>query len=409
VQFNLEDVARTNALGRHNRLPFRDQTFDSATLVSVWQYVHHAPELMREFVRVLKPGSEVYIINKPGAHLDSVPCPQPTDPRMVERQVRAMGYDTLIETIPVDEPPFSAVVVAIPDRNGVSRIIDKERRIKDEASLSANPKDFLMYFSGWEAERARAVLVQLAEHPITQHSKEYVASADELTKESQERFGVTPVLFLEHDTPATLHLLTPNDNPFATLVLLHKDGTHRENEHEIYNHLRELMVPRKISGIHHMNYLGVESTPELWRKIDKLRDNDERGRCDNEWWSNEVNKLTSFIAAVPMSTATAELQKQVYEKLKKVPRLGKWEMWTTPLDKKIKQARNFNLYCAVSEYKQRRRIDKLVEAKKRIIEEGIPVAGTARLHFGHFLDFYRRELRESLSRQMRGWGMPSDD
>lgn len=45
------------------KLPFPDNSFDHATMVSVAQYIQDREEMTEELLRVLKPGAELYILS----------------------------------------------------------------------------------------------------------------------------------------------------------------------------------------------------------------------------------------------------------------------------------------------------------------------------------------------------------
>jgi ubiquinone/menaquinone biosynthesis C-methylase UbiE len=52
-----------DSIANGNKLPFPDNSFDHATMVSVFQYIKHRKKATQELMRVLKPGAEIYIIN----------------------------------------------------------------------------------------------------------------------------------------------------------------------------------------------------------------------------------------------------------------------------------------------------------------------------------------------------------
>jgi len=63
LQFDLEII------GEGKKLPYKDNSFNSATLISVWQYLQHPKAVLGELERILKPGAEIYLINGQGAGL----------------------------------------------------------------------------------------------------------------------------------------------------------------------------------------------------------------------------------------------------------------------------------------------------------------------------------------------------
>ena len=57
VQFDLDTIKQGK------KLPFPDHSFDSATMISVWQYLRCPALVLEELRRVLIPGGKLYVIN----------------------------------------------------------------------------------------------------------------------------------------------------------------------------------------------------------------------------------------------------------------------------------------------------------------------------------------------------------
>lgn len=80
-------------------LPFKDNSFDSATIISGWQYIDNHDSFLKEMERVLKPGKELHIINGRNLSCSLVQtCSE--NPENIASQIESFSYDYLMRDIP---------------------------------------------------------------------------------------------------------------------------------------------------------------------------------------------------------------------------------------------------------------------------------------------------------------------
>lgn len=80
-------------------LPFKDNSFDSATMISGWQYLGNTKKFMKELERILKPGAEFHVIN--GKNLSFEPLQKRSeDPDYILTELKKMRYDYISRDIP---------------------------------------------------------------------------------------------------------------------------------------------------------------------------------------------------------------------------------------------------------------------------------------------------------------------
>ncbi|PIN80312.1 hypothetical protein COV13_03795 [Candidatus Woesearchaeota archaeon CG10_big_fil_rev_8_21_14_0_10_32_9] len=80
-------------------LPFKNNSFDSATMVSGWQYIENTKKFMKELERVLTPGAEFHVIN--GKNLSFEPFQKRSeDPDYILKELEDMSYDCISREIP---------------------------------------------------------------------------------------------------------------------------------------------------------------------------------------------------------------------------------------------------------------------------------------------------------------------
>lgn len=96
ICFDLDTIA----LGM--KLPFMDCEFDSATMISVWQYLHYPIEALKEIQRVAR-GGELFVINAQEGigFQDSIKVGQ-EDSEGIARQIRSAGYETRVDRIDIN-------------------------------------------------------------------------------------------------------------------------------------------------------------------------------------------------------------------------------------------------------------------------------------------------------------------
>jgi SAM-dependent methyltransferase len=387
ILFDLDLLAK----GEH--LPIPDKSHHSATLVSVYQYLEGRKELLRELERILVPGSEVFIINQGSAGLTEH-FRGPAHPDRIEEEVLAAGYDCVREKIPFGslENPFQSVTVAMPDFNLFGKqplVRGKERRIRQSGWRMANRDKFYDRCALWEARRAANAFQRLGTYPITKFSQDYVARFQAFADTIQGMNGNLPVIFLDPDIDASLHLATEDNPPYATLTTLGKSNERPSWKETSYD------VPKGLRFSNHLNYFGATNMRDLRSHLDSLGSLRDEKEIDAS-----VQQFIRFLAAVPLVKQSVDLQKRIYEEMK--PKVK-------DLDDRIDRAKKNAISSMGMEHKQRRRIDELVAAKKRILADGIPVVGEARLNYLDAMDYYVAGFKYSLSSACGHWPMAREE
>ncbi len=387
VFFDLDDVARGKLL------PFPDNSFGSATLVSVWQYLRHGKVLLGELERVLLPGSEVFIINESGAALTSMQV-GPSSPKAIEQEVKEAGYDCIRETIPFGDPSFQSVTVAMPyyDLFGKQACIkDKLRKLEENKERAENPASFYDDFALWETSRAALTFQRLGNYPITKFSQEYQQRLEEFSDALYKKTGKTALIFMEHDILPDWYLATSYNRPrisFASFSQL------RKNRFDPGEDVQQLLEESGFIDLaHHLGCMGVASLDELDDKLQKFPEEPDY-RDERNTWESDLGYFTIFLGSIPLTEQTEALQRKVYGGLKTKIK---------DLDERIMERQMLNAYLVGCECKQRRRIDKLIASKERILAEGMQVIGYARFNHLEILDYYKNRVREDLDEAIKNW------
>jgi SAM-dependent methyltransferase len=377
LQFNLDFVAN----GFH--LPFKDCSFDSATMISVWQYLENPVALLKELERVLAPGGEVYIINGDGAGLEEF-VKSATSAKAILETAMKCGYGAMLQTIPTmdgERDTFKSVCIAMPDNTlfgPVSHVEKKGKRIN-------NTRGFLDAYAEWELGKIMDRLLRLNNYPVTKYSRHYLKECERLSQEFHEKTGRSPILFAEsHQLEVDMlvkggfimnHELTMDDGPgkesfgdFARPFGIGFGGYHSSSLSDPIKHFLE----------------GKDILPEIRSDYECRRD-------------SVIHTLAGFIASIPLNSHTKSLQQSLLEKIWEEERdtvgTADREKHRKPTVKeKIARARARRLYSLCYEYKQRRRIDEFIKIKGRL--NGAEVAGEAVLDTSTELPYFNKFILE---------------
>jgi len=371
LQFDLDE------LGNGKHLPYDNSLFDSATLISVWQYLRHQEAVTCELERILKPGAEIYLINGQGGALEkcAVSSGRAED---VQRFFQERGYDTLVENIPsfarnIDE--FKSVCVAMPERDlfeTSSLIRNKEKRITVNNEICQDPSIFENSFVAWELEKRTNLLSKLSRFPVTKYSREYLNKVEKFSQEYNKQTGGIPLIFIDHGIEPELSMLTSENNSFfGTSFLMGKD----EPVDMQKDPSEKLFKKYGLSFINHLNYFYFKTIKSLLEHCAtfELEKEPYYGR-GNE---TKLRTFASFISSIALNSFTKELQKQVYDSLN--PNVE-------DLDKRIEREIAFRYSMATFEAKQQRRINKLIQTKEKIKKTGIETIGEGELNFGPYIN-----------------------
>ncbi len=380
LQFDLDE------LGEGKHLPYGEGTFDSATLISVWQYLKHPVAVTKELERILRPGAEIYLINGQGGALQkcAVSSGRSQD---VQKFFQERGYDTLIENIPSfgrDVRGFQSVCVAMPDRDlfGVapSRVRNKEERNRENEEICQDPSIFQNEFADWELRKRANLLSKISTFPITRYSQEYLERIERFSQEYHEQTNGVPLVFDEHTIEPELLMLTPDYKfLFATMFLMGEEKAVDKWK----GPTDDLLKKHGLDFSRYCNYFDFETTQKLLEHCDKFepRKDDYWGRTSGN--ETELRKYADFISAIGMNSFTRELQTQIYQRLK---------LRVEDFDERVERQRAFGYHMATFEGKQQRKIDQLVDAKRVIESNGIEIVGEGRLNYLPYISRMRTFL-----------------
>jgi SAM-dependent methyltransferase len=353
-QFDLDTIAEGA------KLPFEGHSFDSATLISVWQYVKEPFKMMAELERVLRPGGEVYIINGQGAGLDECKV-NSSHTNAIIQSLREKGYRTWWEQIPTlgGSEAFQSVCVTLPGGAIKKRTLDKER--------------FLDQFLEHEARICRDKALQIAEYPITKLAGELRRRANAFSKEYAAATGATPYVFSEYELPPALSMLfrvKPTflhpDSPLSTLAILNEpQGL------DAWDMRSALMKKHGFSASVHANYFsssGIQAPQDIERALKGML---RPGSLSSEedCTSKMREKLLRFAVTVPVNENAELLHADI--------RRAAGQGWGGAA-KQLREYGGAMLYQQCMQHKQRRGIDGLIARKEEILAEPKNIVGWGR-------------------------------
>ena len=220
LQFDLDTI------GEGKRLPYEDNSFNSATFISVWQYLQHPKAVLGELERILKPGAEMYLINGQGAGLEECVVGM-SRTESLQEFFQELGYDTLIEHITAFDGgvnKFQSVCVAMPDIDlfgeAPSRIQNKAKRQKQDEEICQDPSIFVNAYVDWEMRNVASRLARLSSFPVTRYSQEYLEKIEAFSQEYHEQIGGIPLVFIEHGFEPELAMLTSDSKYLHKIMFL---------------------------------------------------------------------------------------------------------------------------------------------------------------------------------------------
>jgi len=384
--FDLDDIAEGK------QLPFPDKSFNSATLISVWQYLQSPKAVMKELERVLTPGAEVYIIGGEGAGLQEC-IRQATTSIKIVNELREWGYDTLVEHIPLSREierfgKFNAVCVAMPGEplfpSLPSKIRNRTRRVKINEEMEENKDIFLDEYVEQEMKLVWQKFNQLRTYPVTAYSQDALRQWHNASNEYFERTGEQVILYAD-ELPMFIHLLQEEDHPSVTQEV---DSTSFLTEKDRFGeiirdkNLRSIISSRFSEKRLEKVVEGEEILPKAQHSYDKESSARERKTI--------IDELLEFCIAIPLNQYTKDIQNKTWQALKRE---------TTEqedIGEKYHRAIASKLFFLFTAYKQRRRIDKLIARKKELEQEPSKIIGTANVTFTPFLRYFPEFIKESI-------------
>lgn len=382
LQFDLDTI------GEGKQLPYENDSFNSATLISVWQYLRHPKAVLGELERILKPGAEIYLINGQDAGLkECVVGASRTE--SLQQFFQELGYDTLVEHIPAFDDrasEFQSVCVAMPDIDLFgevpSRIQNKEQRKKQDEEICQDQSIFVNAYVDWEMRNIVSRLAKLSTFPVTRYSQKYLERIEEFSQEYHKETGGIPLVFVEHGFEPELAMLLP-DYRFlhGTMFLMGVDESVKNG----FNGPEDKILRRYDLGFsRHCNYFDYSTTNALLEYCDRFQPEQEdywRGTRGNE---TGLRKFADFISSLGLNSFTRELQSQIYERL---------QSNVLDLDERVQRQKAFGYHMATYKYKQERNIDRLIETKAKIESNGVSIVETRRLDYHLILHVMKQFIR----------------
>lgn len=325
-------------LSNCKKLPFEDNTFDSATMISVIQYLRYPWNVIEELKRVLKPGAELYVIGGQDAGLYELRTEKGFDSiKEIKARFTRKNYDILEEPIPTpggSTTEFSSICVAMPDENGVSSVKDKARR--QQEAMAFDSKKFLRDWTSHEEKIELSKLMEIQTYPKTKCAKDMLERIDSFTKEYTESTGNTAIFF--HDgIPQEFYMQLPRDHTSVNVATLARRESKR------YPEISSEALKRH--GIKASSYIGF-----LPGTLDDLEH--MLKRPDDEG----MDHLARFMAVTKLNSSALELEKRIWES---VMQSGTFDYLL-----KVHRSKAMKFYNAASQHSQRRMVDDLIKRKK---------------------------------------------
>jgi len=377
VQFDLDEL--------HNgkRLPFPDYSFDSATMISTWQYLEHPDALLDELKRVLKPGAEVYVINGQNAGREGCILGIGNTKGIAEH-LQTKGFDTLIEHIPFgnDTLTFQSVCFSIPERDlfgSVSEVRDKAKRKRADERIVREPEIFEDDFINYELGIRRGLLAKLNPYPVTAYSQDFLARTEEFGK-ALKRAGIDAVIYAEHTPEVEVDMLLPNQHSSCFLALFDRfSGVDKyvEQRREQDDLIQTLSIAHGVFFPTNTSDLNMGSKEDLLRNCKEFDLDERNAECS-------LRTYADFVASVGMTSGTRRLQAQVQSILRKR---------ASNFDEVVRRQKAFGYNMLTAQFKQERSIADLLLIKQRVERGEIPSVGQKNLDYQTYLHLMERWIR----------------
>ncbi|EKE29030.1 MAG: hypothetical protein ACD_2C00246G0002 [uncultured bacterium (gcode 4)] len=350
--FDLDD------LWRWKKLPYPDHSFESATMISVWQYLRFPKKLLMELERVLVPGWELYIINEQWAWITEL-IKQSGHTRGICQQVQELWYSAIKEDIEIiwkDHCWFKAVIVSMPQETLFGKVSEVKRKAsivmtqeeaEEEEETKANR--FKQDYTEKWYNRAEFMLHSLREYPVTQFSIDLRQRFEDFSKDYKSATWEDVLLCSFEYSDMKLDMATSD---IEIMVELHAKSFKDQTK-------EDLLRKYKLRACNHHTSLEVEVKKQLnWQSAAE---------------STLFNYFIPFLTNTALNSYTISLQKQLYDNLKKT--------YSVKLDEWIHDKVARRLYYLISDNKQRKPIDSLIARKREIEKEKIPTAWTKPLTY----------------------------
>jgi hypothetical protein len=372
VKFDLDD------LGKGLNLPIRDNAFDSATLVSVWQYLHHPDAVLSELERVIVPGGELYIINGQGAGLPELKSGSGSHTETVQSFFDQKGYDSLIEHIPThqgDTKEFQSLCVGLPQTNVLGEVTsimkNKTQRQQQDADIVTNPETFIDDFILAELRTNAGKLSKLSPYPVTVYSQDYKRKVKEFCAQYRQMIGTDPIITFDGNKPE-LDMIT-EDSRRPLLNLLITDRVEQGTDQLVY----------ELKTFYDLAFNSYHSST--------LKDIYQGRYVDLD--DSALYTLVDLMNSTGFTQATKDLQERIRAMVTQAGKRGQRQQ------QRYEESKSRFL---VFEHKQRSSIDTLIEQKQKILSGKVPIVDTVSLDIPSIIrsleGYYTRE-RERLRQE----------
>lgn len=352
LQFNLEDLS----LGKI--LPYKEDTFDTATMISLWEYLNNPKDVMNELDRVVKPGGEVYIINGQGAG-DYECIVGLTESNKIEKILKEWGYKTFRESIPVknyicnENNTFQSVITTLPK--------GREKKIRKPF----DSKIFLQNYSRHTYRKKVRLMEELIEYPVTKHSIEWLQRIENASNEFYNKTGKIILLFSE-SIPQSVYMK-------------------REGEYEGLTKMTVIDEDEKInSNIRVQKFLREKYDLNFGYTIDYICKYSKKRHIEKCKKMSELNdSILNLMSGIPLNSKTKEFRNILYKILKKNHSCLKEEL-------QKRRARKINFIT--TNFRQKTKAQELINKKNELMKKTDEIANYNKFN----LEKYLKPLQESI-------------
>lgn len=376
--FDLDDV------WRWSRLPYYDSAFETATMVSVWQYIQYPEELLNEIKRVLMPGWKLYIINEQWAWPGKL-MRQSWYSVNILKQIKDLWFDARIEDIETIWRSinwFKCVIVTMPEnmlfetveiiKRSSENILSKE----EQRDLSDEKDDiFRQKYIEDELKKADYLFHMIDNYPVTSHNLKLRRKFQLISDEFKRITGKDIICTLGSEIDPEFSMALENDNLCSQFYL------NTSSDKEILNDLFKKTWIKwcKLSFSPYQNYITDQLNKE---------DFGYHEFHNSRVFKDHMEKLISFLLSVPLNSYSKDLQEKLYENLlKKFPK---------NFEEKILNAQTLKFYNLFEDYKQRKKINTLIERKKLILKDNVSVEWEKKLDYLSILKRFKPIIADQL-------------
>lgn len=376
LQFDMDLLAGEDNQPSSYSLPFADNSFDSATMISVFQYLKNPRTLIRELQRVLKPWAKVYIIWMEGHWLSRLRT-APWNSEDIKELLWFYWIPSELEIIPFSEAKYTSIgyvwtrvdtkqlfslSFTVPEHDLYATNLPEVKEdagsqlvnvLQSPAVASLEDTGFVSY----KIAQVQAGLAKLGEYPVTSLGIELKEHIQSFCEELYRSRGIKLLCF-NSDHPIFWDMMTQSQ-PFSIACAVLEWNVSTKLDWELGELLRQSIKQSwKFPGI----------SLSLWSLSPFVKPDASAASLLGIF---SYTPLNSF--AVDFKEATLVRCQQV---LKKTVTSGSDEKFL--LAQKRKSL--LFLYCRLFQaHKQSRKIEELIVLKEQILSTNLPVVGSSRI------------------------------